>query len=412
MRGQFIVSTRSFPSSGICHGARPAVLARSPGIAKLASAGLVTVAMCSLSLAVATPAGALPPAFLSHFDTSTQVQTTVPANGDVNPYGIVSIPQTIGNLVRGDTLVSNFNASSNLQGTGTTVVEIPPGGGQQPATTFAQINPSNLPGPCPGGVGLTTALTVLRGGFVVVGSLPVTSSGMGAVEPGCLIVLNSYGVPVETWSGGHINGPWDLTAVERGGVAELFVTNVLNGLDGLSATVPANDVNPVDQGTVVRLIVALPPARNPVMLNSTVIGTGFDEQLNSSALVVGPTGDAVGPNGTLYVADTVNSRIAEIPLAASRFIPAAGGGITLTQGNSLSAPLGMTLAPNGDIITVNGGNGDAVEITPSGTQIDDVTIDPLNSGGDLFGVTIAPGDRGLLFVDDGNNTLQLFGRMR
>ena len=108
----------------------------------------------------------------------------------------------------------------------------------------------------------------------------------------------------------------------------------------------------------------------------------------------------------------MNSRIAEIPLAASRFIPAAGGGITLTQGNSLSAPLGMTLAPNGDVITVNGGNGDAVEITPSGTQIDDVTIDPLNSGGDLFGVTIAPGDRGLLFVDDGNNTLQLFGRMR
>jgi len=412
MRGQFIVSTRSFPSSGTRHGARPAVLARPPGIAKLASAGLVTVAMCSLSLAVATPAGALPPAFLSHFNASSQVQTTVPANGDVNPYGIVSVPQTIGNLVRGDTLISNFNASSNLQGTGTTVVEIPSGGGQQPATTFAQINASDLPGPCPGGVGLTTALTVLRGGFVVVGSLPVTNSGMGAVEPGCLIVLNSHGVPVETWSGGHINGPWDLTAVQLGGVAELFVTNVLNGLDGLSATVPANDVNPVDQGTVVRLIVALPPGRNPIMLNSTVIGTGFDEQLNSSALVIGPTGDALGPNGTLYVADTVNSRIAEIPLAASRFIPAAGGGITLTQGNSLSAPLGMTLAPNGDVITVNGGNGDAVEITPSGTQIDDVTIDPLNSGGDLFGVTIAPGDRGLLFVDDGNNTLQLFGHMR
>ena len=71
----------------------------------------------------------------------------------------------------------------------------------------------------------------------------------------------------------------------------------------------------------------------------------------------------------------------------------------------------MTLAPNGDIITVNGGNGDAVETTPGGAQIDDVTIDPLNSGGDLFGVTVAPDDRGLLFVDDGNNTLQLFSHM-
>jgi hypothetical protein len=241
-----------------------------------------------------------------------------------------------------------------------------------------------------------------------VGSLPVTEEGTGVVEPGCLIVLNSYGVPVETWSGDKINGPWDLTSIQLGRVTELFVSNVLNGLDGLSPTNPANDANPVDQGTVARLIVVTPPGRNPELINATIIGNGFDEQLNSGAVVLGPTGEALGFNGTLYVADTVNSRIAEIPLAALRFTPQGGGGITLTQGTSLNGPLGMTLAPNGDIITVNGSDGNAVETTPGGAQIATVEIDPGKSGGDLFGITIAPRDRGLLFVDDGNNTLQLF----
>ena len=73
--------------------------------------------------------------------------STVPAIGDVNPYGITVVPVTTGNLVQGDILISNFNNSANLQGTGTTIMEISPGGAVQ---TFAQINASSLPGSCPG----------------------------------------------------------------------------------------------------------------------------------------------------------------------------------------------------------------------------------------------------------------------
>jgi len=361
------------------------------------------IAMCATLVGVAGPAAALPPsAFLGQFNTVTNVSTTVPpVIGDVNPYGIVNVPQTIGLLNRGDTLVSNFNASSNLQGTGTTIVEISPGGQQ---SLFAHINPDHLPGACPGGVGLTTALTVLAGGFVVVGSLPVTEAGMGNPEAGCLIVLNSDGNPVETWSGGPINGPWDMTVLQFPRFAELFVTNVLNGL------IPGN-TNVVNQGTVIRILVTLPPGRNPIMLGSTLIGTGFAEQLNSSALVLGPTGVALGANGVLYVADTVNSRIATIPLAALRVTPVTGGGGTLTSGGSINSPLGMTLAPNGDIITVNGGDGNGVETTPQGVQVDTVQLDPAGMGGDLFGLTIAPDNRGVLFVDDGDNTLKLFSHV-
>jgi hypothetical protein len=358
------------------------------------------VATCAALVALATPAAAFPSrAFLSQFNTVTTVSTTVPPlNGDVNPYGIVNVPQSIGTLVRGDTLVSNFNASSNAQGTGTTIVQISPDHQQ---FLFAQINPNDLPGSCVGGVGLTTALSVLAGGFVVVGSLPVTDSGMGTPEAGCLIVLNSEGTPVETWSGGDINGPWDMTALQLPGFAELFVTNVLNQTVAAAGSV-------VNQGTVIRILVALPRGHNPIMLRSTVIATGFAEQLNSSALVLGPTGVALGFNGALYVADTVNSRIATVPLAALRVTPVAGGGGTLTSGGSINAPLGLTLAPNGDVITVNGGDGNAVETTPQGAQVDTVQIDPAGAGGDLFGLTIAPGNRGVLFVDDGDNTLKLF----
>ena len=41
--------------------------------------------------------------------------------------------------------------------------------------------------------------------------------------------------------------------------------------------------------------------------------------LNSAALVIGPTGVGLGPNGTLYVADTLDNRIAAIPDARFRF---------------------------------------------------------------------------------------------
>ena len=108
--------------------------------------------------------------------------TTVPTNGDVNPYGIVTVPRSVGALQRGDVLVSNFNNSANQQGTGTTIVQIPPGDTDTnagDASVFAQINPKALPGPCPGGVGLTTALAVTRSGFVIVGSLPTTDGTVG-----------------------------------------------------------------------------------------------------------------------------------------------------------------------------------------------------------------------------------------
>ncbi|MBV8986940.1 MAG: hypothetical protein JO372_00120 [Solirubrobacterales bacterium] len=336
--------------------------------------------------------------FIAGFTPKT-IATTQPPNMDQNPYGIVTVPSSIGSLHRGDLLVSNFNNAANTQGTGTTIVQIPPGGNSQTpgtASVFAQIDPAKLPGPCPGGVGLTTALAATHSGFVIVGSLPTTDSQLDTAGAGCLLVLNSNGKVVETIAGGPINGPWDMTAVDQGFLTTLYVTNVENGDVATSAT-------PVDKGTVVRLQLLTIPGVKPVVLDEDVIGTGFPELASSTAVVLGPTGVALGNNGTLYVADTEGNRIAAIPDANDRKAPLGNGGITVTSGGALNGPLGMTLAPNGDILTANGGDGLVVETTPQGQQV--AHVDTGFGAGSLFGLTISPGVDKVYLVDDANNTL-------
>jgi hypothetical protein len=369
----------------------------------------VVVAGCACAFLMVSAAAAQAAPFIGPFvPNPTPIATTVPANGDVNPYGIVTVPTSIGKLDRGSLLISNFNNSLNQQGTGTTIVQIPPGGndvnGQ--ATVFAQINPKTLPGPCPGGVGLTTALAVTRSGFVIVGSLPTKTGKSDQARAGCLIVLDSRGQVLETIAGGPINGPWDMTAVDRGIVTTLYVTNVLNGTVAAGTNPMTGQGNVVDGGTVVRIHLLTIPGIRPFVLDEHVIGTGFPEQTDPNALVIGPTGVALGADGTLYVADTQGNRIAAIPDAPFREFPALGGGRTVSSGGDLSGPLGMTLAPNGDILTANAGDGNIVETTPAGMQ-SDISADATNGAGALFGLTVPPGFDGIYFVDDGDNTLRV-----
>ena len=350
-----------------------------------------------LVLAALVPGTALAneSSFIGSFNKVSEVGTTVPANGDLNPYGIVNVTTTTGSLVAGDILVSNFNNKENEQGTGTTIVQLSPSGR---TSLFAQINPAALPGPCPGGVGLTTALALLPQGFVVVGSLPTTNGMSETAQEGCLIVLNSSGVPVETISGPPINGPWDMTSVSQGRRTTLFVTNVLNG------TVEADGM-PVDEGTVARIRLTVRPGQIPTVRQIRVIADGFPERTDPEALVVGPTGVALGANGTLYVADTQGNRIATVPNALRRPKTLEGGGITLTENGFLNSPLGLTLAPNGNVLTANAGDGNMVETTPAGSQYP--PVDTGAGGGGLFGLVVTPTFKGVYFVNDAENTLDL-----
>jgi hypothetical protein len=367
-------------------------------ITRAAAVAAGTVALAAFAIAPAAQAGTHS-SFIGQFHKIKTIASTVPHNGDVNPYGVAVVPRSIGSLVKGDVLVSNFNNSKNLQGTGTTIAQVTPGGQR---TVFAHIRRSNLPGPCPGGVGLTTALDILPGGWVVVGSLPTKDGTSATAKAGCLIVVNPWGQPAETLSGHGINGPWDMTAASYGGFAALFVTNVLKG------TVAASP-NVVGNGTVLRLVLKLQGSNPPVLIRHTVIGSGFSQRTDPAALVIGPTGVALNRHGTLYVADSLANRITKIPNAVFRH-HSGGTGFVVTSGGRLNTPLGLILAPNGDVLTVNGGDGLLVETTPAGMQIARRFLDKSGSpkgAGALFGLALKPHHRGIYYVDDAVNTLRL-----
>src|SRR5215470_3586890 len=106
-------------------------------------------------------------------------------NGDGNPYGVAFVPDGFppgGPLRAGDVLVSNFNSNSGLQGTGTTIVQVKQSGG--PASLFFGGAPT---------LGLTTALGVLKAGFVIVGSLHTTDGTCNTIGPTSLLIIDHHG---------------------------------------------------------------------------------------------------------------------------------------------------------------------------------------------------------------------------
>ncbi|MFZ2049303.1 MAG: hypothetical protein WAU69_00060 [Solirubrobacteraceae bacterium] len=298
-------------------------------------------------------------------------------------------------------LISNFNAKEGAkesgQGTGTTIVQVSTAG---KVSLFAKIDAKSLPGSCPGGVGLTTALNVLPGGYVVVGSLPTTNGKTATAKYGCLIVLNSEGKVIQTVASKNIQGPWDSTATSEGSKTTLFLSNALNGG-------AAKGIHTIDNSTVLRIELESGEGQTPKVLSETVIADGIPWVDSAEALVLGPTGLALGSNGTLYVASTDGNKIFAISEATTRTTPAANGGTVLTEGGHLKEPLGMVLAPNGNIITSNGGDGNMVETTPAGQQVAVQTADKKTGAGSLFGLVVAPEGKSVYFVDDGENTLNL-----
>jgi DNA-binding beta-propeller fold protein YncE len=319
-----------------------------------------------------------------------QVQTvsTVAANGDQNPYGVAFVPQGFagkGMLQPGDVLVSNFNDSNdagNVQGTGSTIVRITPTGQQ---STFFQGPP---------GLGLTTALGVLKSGFVIVGSVPNTANG---VQQGSLLIIDSNGNQVGQISDSALlDGPWDLAINDQGTRAQVFVSNVLSG-------------------TVTRINLEIPPGSMPLVESETQIASGYAHRSDPNALVVGPTGLAFDPRtGVLYVASTADNEIFAIPNAARTQRDHGMGRLVVRDNTHLHGPLGLVIAPNGDLIVSNGDavNADPnhlnelVEFTPSGRFVSQFQIDT-GTAGAAFGIALSTDNGQLRFaaVDDNTNTL-------
>jgi hypothetical protein len=372
--------------------------------ARMASSALGSVAIAFLFLGAIGPQAAEPKSFLEGLRRHSMVTSTVPANGDQNPYAIVFAPVTAGKVQAGDVLVDNFNDRNNLQGLGSTIVAYRP--------TTKQLHlvaaiPRNLP-QCPGGVGLTTAMTMLKTGWILVGSLPSQDGTTKTKGDGCLIILDAQGNIAGTIAGPNINGPWgNMAVIDNGSTATLFVSNT-----GFDVGPPEDEPPVVNKATVLRLEFSIADGKPPVVTKQTVIGSGFAEQADKDVFIIGPTGLVPGKDGTLYVSDALGNRIAAIPNAATR-TDSAGTGREVTRDGLLKRPLAMTTAPNGHLIVTNGLNGQAVEIdTQSGQQISARWIDANKAqsppgSGDLFGIAITPSGDGFYYVEDEVNMLVL-----
>jgi DNA-binding beta-propeller fold protein YncE len=201
-------------------------------------------------------------------------------------------------------------------------------------------------------------------------------------------------------AGGQIQGPWDMTAVSHGSDTTLCVSMVLNG--GV-----AKGIHTVNNSTVLRIDLSSGDGQPPNVLSQQVIANGIPWRDDPNALAIGPTGVALAANGTLYLADTLDNRISAISQATTRTTPAPDGGTTVSEGQHLKQPLGLALAPNGDIVTSNAGDGNLVETTPAGEQLMTRTADTKTGAGSLFRLVFAPGTSSIYCVDDGDNTLKM-----
>ena len=374
-------------------------LIKSRALSTAASAALLVGGLVS-SAAHAAPIG-----FLETIHKHTTLINTVPSNGDQNPYAIVVAPVSSGTVKQGDVLVGNFNNAANLQGTGSTIINYHPDTKQM--TVFATV-PRDLK-ECPGGIGLSTAMTMLKSGWVIVGSTPSNDGTTGTKGAGCLIVLDNQGKVASTIVSANINDPWgNMAVVDNGDHATLFLSNAGFGVGGADGNPPV-----FKQATILRLDLDIPQGKAPVVKQETVIASGFGAQADKGVFLVGPTGLALSPDQKLlYASDAIGNRVTEIDEPMTRDT-SAGVGRELTADGFLHRPLAMVTAPNGHLLVTNALNGQVVEIDPTtGKQLYARWIDTDKAqsppgNGDLFGIAMTPEGDGFYYVQDDVNTLVL-----
>jgi hypothetical protein len=296
-----------------------------------------------------------------------QSVSTVPPNGDVNPYGVAFVPPQFpkgGAANSGDILVSNFNAASNLQGTGTTIVDIPAAGGT-PSLFFQSPTPA----------GLTTALDILRKGFVLVGNFPSPDGTCESSTAGSIIVINKSGKQVGSIADSSINGPWDSALFDDGNSAKFFVANGLNG-------------------TVVRLDLKVSSSGVSVE-RETQIASGYLHQCDPVTFVDAPTGlvyDA--QRDVLYVASSADNAVFAVSNAGATEKDHGTGRLIYADAAHLHGPLGMIMAPNGHLVVANNDSinpdpnqpSEIVEFTIGGKFVKEISVDPAFGGS--FGLAV------------------------
>lgn len=345
------------------------------------SAVLPAAVLLSTSLLAAAQSPLLP--------SPVQTVSTVPADGDLNPYGVSFVPKGFasqGLLHSGDLLVSNFNNSANLQGTGSTIIHI---GSNNKQTLFFQGKGAEF--------GLTTGLNVLSSGYVMVGNVPTADGTCATVKPGSLIFLNSNGKEIANLTNETlIDEPWDATVIDHGDFFTVFISNAATGeISRLHFAVTSLGVK---------------------FESGSIIASGYSHTCGSN-FIIAETGLAYNQStDTLYVASTGDNAIYAVQHADTTTSDEGRGTVIYEDAKHLHGPNGLILAPNGHLIA---GNSDFVnpdpnqpseyvEFTTEGQFVKELSIDP-NFGGS-FGLGVAEYANSISFaaVDDNANAITIW----
>ena len=103
-------------------------------------------------------------------------------------------------------------------------------------------------------------------------------------------------------------------------------------------------------------------------------------------MIVGPGGLAYNAkNDTLYVAATGNNEIFAIPHASKTHSDIGTGALVYQDQAHLNGPIGLALAPNGDLLTTNDDAisvnlnqpSELIEFTPQGQFVGELSLDLL-----------------------------------
>jgi hypothetical protein len=319
-----------------------------------------------------------------------QTVSTVPSNGDVNPYGVAFVPEnfpTGGKLNPGDLLVSNFNDFNNIQGTGTTIIDRSSSG--QPFVFFQGTPP----------LGLSTGLAVLKAGFVLVANCPTNGQApVAGAAPGSLLLIDRNGNLVNSFTSNEIQGPWDFSVYDQGGTVWVFVSNAING-------------------TVSRIELVF-TGGNFGIKSATTIASGYTHRVDPATFEVAPTGSAFdSESGILYVASTGDNAVFAVANALKRRQPYGPGTVIYADQVHLHGALAMVFGPNGDLLVSNsdGINADPnqpseiVEFTVNGQFVGEISVDA-NLGG-AFGLKatkVINNTYRFAAVDDNANTITIW----
>ena len=322
---------------------------------------------------------------LKHLKTQMVIGSTIdPKFKQLNPYGLAVAPSTMGAFTAGDLVVCNFNARSNVQGTGYTIVGLHPAPGSKPVLVAA--SKKTLLG--------CNALALAPGNFIWAAAFASNSNP----------VLDSNGNLVENITGKPLNRPFGqiyAPAKTAKTGAAFYESNAGNG-------------------TIVRFNLS----------NSTadVIAKGFKVNHGKPGSILGPSGLAYDlKRDTLYIVDGANNTLvafAKVSKIAAGGITVGKGGMTFSgpsasmarvvfAGAPLNASISSALLFNGNLVIGNTGDPDGmnlmVEISRTGKLLDVDNVDK-GAAGSIFGM-VATGtsaaDTKLYFNDDNDNNLQV-----